>query len=138
MVFIFFPPILVTLDAVGPAGTRDADLSQARLRDRLPGGRASLSRRPSLAQGVSKEEARLTGWVRDLAPSTELRLWYHRDPARFGEFRERYRKEQTAPAAELALLAKEARRTPVTLVFSAREADRSNAAVLKELLEELG
>ena len=89
-------------------------------------------------RGVSKEEARLTGWVRDLAPSTGLRLWYHRDPARFGEFRERYRKELTAHAAELALLAKEARRTPVTLVFSAREAARSNAAVLKELLEVLG
>ncbi len=89
-------------------------------------------------RGVSKDEAQLDAWYRDLAPSTELRRWYGHTPERWEEFREKYRVELQAekPKSLLQELSERGRRGPVTLVFGARDAEHSQAEVLRELLVE--
>ena len=88
-------------------------------------------------RGVRKDAARLDGWLRELAPSDGLCRWYGHDPTRFATFRARYRMEALRNREALASLVVEAERGPVTLVFASRDAERSNATVLKELLEEI-
>ncbi|HEX6996779.1 MAG TPA: DUF488 domain-containing protein [Gammaproteobacteria bacterium] len=87
-------------------------------------------------RGVSKDKAAIDQWAKELAPSTELRKWFGHDPARWRGFRERYRRELEAFAADaLAELRARARRQRVTLVYSARDERHNQAVVLKELLE---
>lgn len=87
-------------------------------------------------RGVSKERAQVE-WRRDLAPSTELRRWFGHDPARFDEFRRRYRAELVEQAADaLDELVRRAGDGVVTLVYGARDTEHNNAVVLRELLEE--
>ena len=89
-------------------------------------------------RGVRKEEARLDAWLKELAVSPELRRWFGHDPARWGEFRERYRRELRAPERRGCLqeLAERARAGPVTIVYGARDAEHNNAVVLAEVLAE--
>ncbi len=87
-------------------------------------------------RGLSRATGRIDQWARELSPSDGLRRWYAHDPARFPEFRIRYRDELATHASELTELALAAERSPLTLVFAAKDLDRSNAAVLRELLEE--
>lgn len=89
-------------------------------------------------RGLSKENARIHAWLRELAPSNELRQWYHAHPEAWADFRKRYLKELTRPETEAALeklhgLADGNKR--VTLLFASRNETRNNAVVLKELLE---
>lgn len=88
-------------------------------------------------RGVRKEAARVDEWARDLAPSSELRIWFGHEPARFPRFRERYREELLRHSEELTRLALDGERGAVTLLFGARDAKHCNATVLKELLEEI-
>ena len=85
-------------------------------------------------RGVSREKARLDEWARELAPSAELRRWFGHDPARFDEFRRRYREELTPRANELEELRGRARSGRLTLVFGARDMERNDAIVLAEIL----
>jgi uncharacterized protein YeaO (DUF488 family) len=87
-------------------------------------------------RGLSKERARVDLWLKEIAPSNELRTWYHHDPAKFDEFRERYEAELDSGPTHDALnrLRELVRQQPVTLVFAAYDAEHSNAAVLRELL----
>jgi uncharacterized protein YeaO (DUF488 family) len=85
-------------------------------------------------RGVTREEAGLTEWARELAPSTELRRWFAHDPARFAEFRHRYTAELAAHEAKLRDLRRRARAGTVTLVFGARDAEHNDAVVLAEIL----
>jgi uncharacterized protein YeaO (DUF488 family) len=87
-------------------------------------------------RGVSKERARVDLWLKDVAPSTELRTWYGHDPAKFATFHERYIQELEADPGYSALqrLCELARKGPVTLVFGARDVEHSEAAVLRDLL----
>jgi uncharacterized protein YeaO (DUF488 family) len=89
-------------------------------------------------RGVRKDAARLDEWAKDLAPSAGLRTWYRHDPAKFGEFRERYRAELAAPGAReaLARLRGLAADQPVTLLTATKDVGLSQAAVLAELLRE--
>lgn len=89
-------------------------------------------------RGLKREEARLAGWLRELAPSDELRRFFGHDPSRWEEFRERYRRELSRPdiAPLLEELRAKARSGTVTLLYAARDEKRNNALVLKELLEE--
>lgn len=89
-------------------------------------------------RGVSRDALAIDEWSRDIAPSDELRRWYGHRPERWDEFRERYRRELGEGAARAALetLADRARSQRVTLVFGARDAEHSQAAVLRELLDE--
>ncbi|HET7136965.1 MAG TPA: DUF488 domain-containing protein [Gaiellaceae bacterium] len=85
-------------------------------------------------RGVSKEEARLDEWARELAPSSELRKWFGHDPARFDEFRRRYTEELAAHDEKLRELRRRARGATVTLVYGARDTEHNDAVVLAELL----
>jgi len=85
-------------------------------------------------RGVSRERARLDEWARELAPSSELRKWFHHDPERFDEFRSRYREELRERRPLLEELRRRARDGPVTLLYAARDREHNDAVVLEELL----
>ncbi len=85
-------------------------------------------------RGVSKAALKLDAWVRQLAPSTALRKWYGHEPARFAEFRRRYRAELAEHQDELAELRKMIKGRPAMLITATRELSLSHAAVLRELL----
>ena len=89
-------------------------------------------------RGVRKAAAGLEDWLKDVAPSDELRRWFDHDPARWPEFRRRYRAElERAPEGWRPLL-DAARDGDITLVYGARDTEHNNAVVLREyLLEEL-
>jgi len=88
-------------------------------------------------RGITKEDARLTEWLKDLAPSEELRKWFGHDPKRWGEFKRRYKLELHAAVREQILmdLTQKAKAGTVTLVFAAKETEHNNAVVIKEVLE---
>ena len=89
-------------------------------------------------RGLTKEEARIDLWLRDLAPSNQLRKWFHTNPEHWKEFRQRYLSELRTAAAENALAQLYGaldREGTVTLVFASKRADRNNATVLKEFVE---
>lgn len=90
-------------------------------------------------RGMSKGEARVDEWRKDLAPTNVLREWFHHDPPRWEEFQLRYRNELDAAgkAEELKELAERARTETVTLLFAARDEARNNAVALKKILEKL-
>src|SRR5439155_59035 len=83
-------------------------------------------------RGVSREQARLDEWARELAPSPELRRWFGHDPARFAEFRRRYAEELAAHEAKLSELRRRAREGTLTLVYSAHDTEHNDAVVLAE------
>ena len=83
-------------------------------------------------RGVTREEAHLDEWARELAPSTGLRRWFGHDPARFEEFQRRYIEELASQAQKLREL--RAREGTLTLVYAARDTDHNDAVVLAELL----
>lgn len=87
-------------------------------------------------RGISKTEASLDEWLKDAAPSAELRRWYGHEPAKFDEFARRYRVELTAsPASDaVAHLLEIARNHPVTLLTATRDLDHSGARVLYDHL----
>jgi uncharacterized protein YeaO (DUF488 family) len=85
-------------------------------------------------RGVSRQQARLGEWARELAPSNELRRWFDHDPARFAEFRRRYSDELTAQNDKLRELRRRARTGTLTLVYGARDTEHNDAVVLAEIL----
>jgi uncharacterized protein YeaO (DUF488 family) len=85
-------------------------------------------------RGVSRERAAVDVWARELAPSRQLRQWYGHEPDRFEEFGRRYRAELGAQREQLTELRRRSRSGVVTLVFAARDAEHSNAAVLGDVL----
>jgi uncharacterized protein YeaO (DUF488 family) len=90
-------------------------------------------------RGVSKERAHIGAWRKELAPSTQLRKWFGHDPAKWIEFRKRYRKElaQAARIDALNELTALARRKTVTLVYGAADEEHNQAVALKEMLDDL-
>lgn len=87
-------------------------------------------------RGLSKDAAHIDEWVKDVAPSDDLRRWYGHEPERFAEFRRRYVTELHEPerAEALARLAATASRGTVTLLTATKDAEHSQAAVLAEQL----
>ncbi len=85
-------------------------------------------------RGLAKGAAAIDLWMKDVAPSTELRKWYNHDPDRWPEFRERYEAELNLRPESLAALRAEIRAGPVTLLFGARDIECNNAVVLAGLL----
>jgi len=86
-------------------------------------------------RGLTKERARIDEWLRDLAPSNELRNWYGHDPAKWTEFRKRYWKELGKCPDLVSKLAEECRGRTVTFVFSSKEEKLNNAVALREYIE---
>lgn len=89
-------------------------------------------------RGVSKAKAALDQWLPEIGPSTELRKWFGHDPARWAEFRTRYRSELSARRDLVAALTEKARAGPLTLVYSAKDERHNQAVVIREFLEEGG
>ncbi len=87
-------------------------------------------------RGVSKEDAHFDEWLKELAPSTELRKWFDHKPERFEEFRKRYKKELLDHEEELDKLRNKAKSEKLTLLFAAKDTEMNNAVVIKEVLEE--
>jgi uncharacterized protein YeaO (DUF488 family) len=85
-------------------------------------------------RGVSKADARLDEWARELAPSAGLRRWFGHDPARFDEFRRRYADELGEHEDRLQELRKRARAGTLTLVYAARDTEHNDAVVLAQIL----
>ncbi|MCS6711980.1 DUF488 family protein [Brachybacterium sp. EF45031] len=89
-------------------------------------------------RGISKEDAQLDDWNKDVAPSDELRKWYGHDPEKFEEFAERYREELDSEEGGAALDALRGSVTGkrLTLLTATKDVDHSHAAVLKGLLSD--
>ena len=86
-------------------------------------------------RGLTKQRAAVDLWLKDVAPSSALRKWFAHDPAKWTEFKKRYRRELRDHPEALAELRRLAKRGTVTLVYAARDEQRNSAAVLKEFLE---
>jgi uncharacterized protein YeaO (DUF488 family) len=86
-------------------------------------------------RGVSKQKANIDLWLKSLAPSTALRQWYGHDPARWPQFRKRYRAELKGQGDVLALLRYVTEERTVTFVYAASDQERNSAVVLKGFLE---
>lgn len=85
-------------------------------------------------RGMSREQAAIDEWVKDLAPSAPLRKWFAHDPDRWQEFRRRYAQELSRNAEALERLRVLAREGSITLVYAARDQVRNDAVVLREVL----
>ena len=85
-------------------------------------------------RGMRKEAAQIDTWLKDIAPTTELRRWFHHDIARWPEFERRYRRELAANERSLAVLEDLARHGRITLVFAAADIEHNNATVLLDFL----
>ncbi|MEU8199142.1 DUF488 family protein [Microbispora amethystogenes] len=91
-------------------------------------------------RGMRKADVRIDEWLRDVAPSTELRRWYGHEPGRFAEFRRRYLTELREPARRQAVdhLRDIAGHDRLTLLTATRDVEHSQAAVLAEWLTGAG
>ena len=89
-------------------------------------------------RGLSREQAQLDRWEKELAPSDELRRWFAHDPEKWPEFRRRFRQELQDQRPLLLHLAQEAASGKLTLLYAAKDEQHNNAVVLKEMLEGLG
>ncbi len=85
-------------------------------------------------RGIKKTELRLDGWLKDAAPSTELRRWFSHDPAKWDEFRRRYEAELDASPEAWAPILEASRRGTVTLIYSSHDTEHNNAVALREYL----
>ena len=86
-------------------------------------------------RGMTKDRAAIDLWLREIAPSPELRRWFGHDPAKWGEFQRRYRAELDANDGPVRTLRDWIRKGPVTLVYAAKDEERNSAVLLKAYLE---
>lgn len=86
-------------------------------------------------RGVTKEALAVDEWLKDVAPSTELREWYGHEPEKWNEFRKRYFAELRKTPAAWEPLVEAAHKGTITLVYSSKELEINNAVALKEFLE---
>lgn len=85
-------------------------------------------------RGLTKEKARIDLWLKDIAPSTELRQWFGHDPGKWEEFRQRYLFELKEKDEQLRRLKQEMEKGTVTLVYAAKDTEHNAARVLQEFL----
>jgi len=86
-------------------------------------------------RGIKKEALSLDTWLKDVAPSTELRQWFQHDPAKWHEFRKRYSRELEENPEPWQQLLSRARRGKLTLVYSSHDEEHNNAVALRQFLE---
>lgn len=112
--------------------------------DAVRDGSATRGRRVFLVdrvwpRGIRKNEVRVDAWLRQVAPSGELRRWFGHLPERWEEFQDRYRAELAHGPEGIDVLVEAARQVPVTLLYSASDTERNNAVVLRSyVMERLG
>jgi uncharacterized protein YeaO (DUF488 family) len=83
-------------------------------------------------RGLTKEKAGIDLWLKDIAPSTELRKWFSHNPDRWEEFKERYLAELKDNSGQIQLLKQELDKGNVTLVYSAKDEKHNQAVVIRE------
>jgi len=88
-------------------------------------------------RGVSKEKAKIDLWVKEIAPSDELRKWFSHDPLKWVEFKKRYESELKRMRVEVQKLASISKKENLTLLYAAKDEEHNNAVVLKEFMEKL-
>src|SRR5438094_9400870 len=86
-------------------------------------------------RGMTRERAAVDLWLKDVAPSPELRKWFGHDPARWEQFQERYRRELREKQDAVGVLKQKAKEGTVTLVYAARDEEHNGALVLKRVLQ---
>lgn len=87
-------------------------------------------------RGLAKDQAKVDLWLKEVAPSAELRQWFGHDPAKWAEFQQRYRAELGLNQAVVAELRAALQRGPTTLVYGAKDVQHNDAVVLKAYLEQ--
>lgn len=85
-------------------------------------------------RGVSREDAALDRWMKEVAPSDELRAWFDHDPERWDEFRERYARELDEKTEEVDFLREKVGEGTLTLVYAAKDTEQNNAVALAAYL----
>lgn len=88
-------------------------------------------------RGVKKSALSGVAWLKEVAPSTELREWFHHDPQRWNEFRRRYFAELKHQKDSLSPILEAAQKGTVTLLYSSHDQEHNNAVALKEFLDSL-
>ncbi|KXK04183.1 MAG: hypothetical protein UZ17_ACD001000878 [Acidobacteria bacterium OLB17] len=88
-------------------------------------------------RGISKDKAKIDLWMKEIAPSTELRKWFGHDPEKWKEFQTRYKAELKANRELLDTILEMAEAGPVTLVYSAKDEEHNDAVVLFDLLKKM-
>ncbi len=86
-------------------------------------------------RGLTKEKAKVDLWLKEIAPSTELRKWFGHDPKKWRSFRARYQTELKGHTDQLELLRSKIKEGTLTLIYGARDQEHNEALVLKEFLE---
>lgn len=86
-------------------------------------------------RGVSKEDAQLDDWMKKITPSTELRKWFDHDPAKFDEFKKRYKNELDDKEDLLDSLIKKSSKKKVTLLYAAKDEEHNHALVIVSILK---
>jgi uncharacterized protein YeaO (DUF488 family) len=89
-------------------------------------------------RGVKKAELNVAGWMKDVAPSVQLRKWFSHDSKKWKEFQERYKEELERKSDSWHPLLAAAQQGTITLVYSAADPEHNNAIVLKEYLKRKG
>jgi uncharacterized protein YeaO (DUF488 family) len=85
-------------------------------------------------RGLTKEKAQIDLWLKDIAPSTELRKWFNHDPAKWKEFRDRYIRELKMNKKQVELLEEKLRNDKVTLIYATKDDEHNEALVLKDFI----
>ncbi|MBF0506471.1 MAG: DUF488 domain-containing protein [Nitrospirae bacterium] len=88
-------------------------------------------------RGIKKEKAEVGEWLKEIAPSDELRKWFAHDPSKWQAFKTKYAHEIGGKSDLLQRLRKESGKATVTLVYSAKDNEHNNAVALKEIIEQL-
>jgi uncharacterized protein YeaO (DUF488 family) len=88
-------------------------------------------------RGLTKREARIDEWLKEIAPSAKLRKWFGHDPARWKEFKKRYAAELDDQRDQIEHLARATKQRPVALLFGAKDTRHNNAVALKDYIERL-
>ena len=92
-------------------------------------------------RGISKVNAQLDNWVKEIGPSTTLRKWFNHEPAKYPEFVDRYRAEldeNPLPASFISQVAEQLTKTNVILLFGAKDEQHNQAVVLRDYLKDSG
>jgi uncharacterized protein YeaO (DUF488 family) len=87
-------------------------------------------------RGLTKERAAVDLWLKDVAPSPNLRKWFGHDPSRWTLFKQRYRKELRTKADDVNVLRRKVKTGRVTFIYASHDEEHNGALVLKEFLEE--
>ncbi len=86
-------------------------------------------------RGIRREDAKIDEWLKDIAPSDELRKWFSHEPSKWQEFKSRYKKELKDKSDLIERLRSESKSGTITLLFAAKDMEHNNAVVLKEVIE---